>query len=221
MADDASGPVRVWTLDKHHAGSGVLYRLKQGWRLVFRLGPSLLGRQVQLWCNAPERGVPFRRAEYRPLPWQTSSANEGDDTGRFATLALPLSGSFHFYLTSRHGAREIEGYVVVDPEITVGRANKTLPLDGLQCQSVLTKHLGAIGEWEGRLKVAHISGYNMIHFTPLQVVSLPVSCLEPFPDPPLFLLCFRPWERRTPAIASPIIRRWTAGTRPIGTTSTV
>lgn len=41
-------------------------------------------------------------------------------------------------------------------------------MDCIQCQSVITKLLGPFPEWEGRLYVAKASGYNMIHFTPLQ-----------------------------------------------------
>lgn len=63
------------------------------------------------------------------------------------------------------------GYFIVDPVFTVGKSDKPLTMDAIQLQTVLPKLLGPLSEWKERLLVALKSGYNMIHFTPLQLLN--------------------------------------------------
>ena len=63
------------------------------------------------------------------------------------------------------------GYFLVDPVLRTGHYDTKLPLDSIACQTVLSKLLGPLPQWDDRLRVSRESGYNMIHFTPLQVLN--------------------------------------------------
>lgn len=62
-------------------------------------------------------------------------------------------------------------YIQVEPIITVGqpKIQKQISLNAIRCQTVLSKCLGPLSTWESKLIVAKNSGYNVIHFTPIQV----------------------------------------------------
>jgi glycogen debranching enzyme len=64
-----------------------------------------------------------------------------------------------------------QGYFLVDPVLSVGRG-ENISMGCLQVQTVITKLLGVFPEWENRLAVARETGYNMIHFTPVQELGI-------------------------------------------------
>lgn len=59
-------------------------------------------------------------------------------------------------------------YCQVEPEVRVCKDRQILKLESLRCQTVLSKCLGPLSTWEDKLRVAKESGYNLIHFTPIQ-----------------------------------------------------
>ncbi|KAK7868484.1 hypothetical protein R5R35_001895 [Gryllus longicercus] len=164
--------VRVLTLNDGEHQDSTLYRLQKGWWLHLRLGPSLFGRKVRVFCNLPSKvEEPFERTQYRALSWQhDSSTSSTDDSSTYIEIFMSRPGSFHYYFTysdSDTYEPQGSGFFSVDPVLRVGN-NELLPLDCIQCQTVLSKCLGPFSSWEAKLRVGQESGYNMIHFTPVQ-----------------------------------------------------
>ncbi|KAB7506288.1 Glycogen debranching enzyme [Armadillidium nasatum] len=144
-----------------------------GYVLQFRPGTSLFGKKVNVFTNHPDKvSDTFERARFRRLPWKNDSDTKGDDTCLFVEVPIITAGSFRFYFTYDDrddlSSAAGSGYFIVDPVLTYGSDNEILPLDCVQCQTVMAKCLGPFEEWPDRLRVSKESGYNMIHFTPIQ-----------------------------------------------------
>ncbi|PVD23275.1 hypothetical protein C0Q70_16541, partial [Pomacea canaliculata] len=167
--------VRVHHLHKGENRESVLFRLEKGWTLRFLLGPSLHATTVRLFCNHPlEEKTPFNRNTYIELEWKRPTGMRSDLTDVYAEIPLILSGSFNYYFTIDESVlitnANGQGYFLVDPMLKIG--NMDITVDCLQVQTVITKLLGPFDQWEKRLEVAKESGYNMIHFTPVQELGI-------------------------------------------------
>nr|AIA93796.1 CAZy families GH13 protein [uncultured bacterium] len=90
--------IRVLTLnDKEHQES-TIYRIEKNFILQFRLGPSLLGRKIKLYCNYPQGSADFNRGTYQLLEWvQDEGCKNADDTALYTSIEANISGSFHYY----------------------------------------------------------------------------------------------------------------------------
>ncbi|ELU10759.1 hypothetical protein CAPTEDRAFT_167427 [Capitella teleta] len=165
--------LRLLTLNEGEKLDSSLFRLEKGWHLHFVLGPSLAGKDIRLFTNHPSdpKAGP-NRSLFRELSWGTLSGSEGDSYDTFAEVYLSTAGSFNYFFTldgsDQQSHQDGSGYFVVDPVLRFGQFDEKLPLDCICCQTVLAKSLGPLPTWESRLQVAKESGYNMVHFTPIQ-----------------------------------------------------
>uniref|UniRef100_A0A8D2KBD5 Glycogen debranching enzyme n=1 Tax=Urocitellus parryii TaxID=9999 RepID=A0A8D2KBD5_UROPR len=166
--------IRILLLNEMEKLEKTLFRLEQGFELQFRLGPTLQGKAVTVYTNYPFPGETFNREKFRSLDWENPTERE-DDSDKYCKLNLQQSGSFQYYFLQGN-EKSGGGYIVVDPVLRVGSDDHVLPLDCVTLQTFLAKCLGPLDEWEDRLRVAKESGYNMIHFTPLQTLGLSRSC---------------------------------------------
>ncbi|KAJ3611144.1 hypothetical protein NHX12_021160 [Muraenolepis orangiensis] len=167
---------RVLFLNDMERLERTLFRLEQGFELQFRLGPTLQGKTVRVHTNYPAEGQRFDRLKFRPLEWVNPAGQQEDDCDKFCKLDLLVAGSYQYYFGCGADEKVGSGYIVVDPVLRVGEDNHALALDCITVQTYLAKCLGPLDEWLGRLRVAKETGYNMIHFTPLQKLGRSRSC---------------------------------------------
>ncbi|PIC44676.1 hypothetical protein B9Z55_004964 [Caenorhabditis nigoni] len=172
MAKDGD-EVRIIVLEDGEHLESVIRKVEKGWIVRFKRGSSLLGKRVTVFTTVcPDR----------PLEW-----SEGKDhLSVYCQVRCETAGSFRYHFIVEKEKSPVEngisengksenpesghGYFLVMPELKIN--GKPLSLDGICCQTYLTKLLGPISEWKNRLKVAHETGYNMIHLTPIHELGI-------------------------------------------------
>ncbi|KAI0459481.1 glycoside hydrolase family 133 protein [Xylaria acuta] len=142
-------------------------------------GTSSICRNGSLWVNIPEQGSEFHRdrfTEYKLVP----------DFNRNIEFSIPIyeAGAFAFYTTYAQLpdlASTLDStsppppteqtplyYIDVAPRLSLD--GRPLPLPALSIFSVISKFMGKYPSgWEKHLRGISGRGYNMIHFTPLQI----------------------------------------------------
>ncbi|KAI0013537.1 glycoside hydrolase family 13 protein [Xylariaceae sp. FL0662B] len=143
-------------------------------------GTSSICRQGSLWVNIPEHGAEFHRNQFREYKLNP-------DFNRTIEISIPVyeAGAFAFYTTyaelpdlspilssSQPASMESKKtplyYIDVAPRLSLD--GRPLPLPALSVFSVISKFMGKYpSDWEKHLQGISGRGYNMIHFTPLQV----------------------------------------------------
>ena len=134
-----SGEERVLTLHKGRFEKSTLYKVKKGWKILFKFSPEFLADDdLSLYINYPENGAQFERKKYQNIYSKEESC-----------VQVTRAGSYHYYVTI---SEEIvcDGYISVDPDLPHG-----LQLDSVVCQTVLSKLLGPLHTWKDKLEVAY------------------------------------------------------------------
>jgi len=168
---------RYLELNMNENREASIFRMEKAWTLQFVLGPSLADKNVRVFVNHPlTSSEGSHRDKYLELHWENLSSLKSDVYDNFAECHLVIAGSFNYYFTI-NGSDKVEdangsGYFLVDPILHIGDLDDRLSMDSIRCQTVIAKCLGPFDEWKGRLIVAKETGYNMIHFTPVQELGL-------------------------------------------------
>ena len=167
--------ILVQLLDEGNFNAGKLFKLERDSLLRLQLANRIVHERVRLFANLPPAPAHvFERATYYEYELRTARAHSlpHDDFDRYFELACSRSGSFHYYFVYGEAVTEPRGgsNFLVEPRLCLADGTR-LPLNSLQMQTVLTKCLGPLDEWRARLRVAKETGYNMLHFTPVQQIS--------------------------------------------------
>ncbi|KAI8147846.1 glycogen debranching enzyme [Fennellomyces sp. T-0311] len=81
---------------------------------------------------------------------------------QYCDIELSCPGAYAYHV-SLDGKRGRSGYFVVEP-----RLYNNLPLDAVMIQSLIPKWMGPLSQWQSHIDLVKRSGYNMIHFAPMQ-----------------------------------------------------
>uniref|UniRef100_A0A8D0HPX6 Amylo-alpha-1, 6-glucosidase, 4-alpha-glucanotransferase n=1 Tax=Sphenodon punctatus TaxID=8508 RepID=A0A8D0HPX6_SPHPU len=162
---------RVLLLSDMEKLDKTLFRLEQGFELQFRLGPTLQGKNVTVYTNYPASGEVFNRHKFRSLSWHNPTGRE-DDSDKFCKLDLQVSGSYQYYFS-----HEVGGGVAVPAPDSTPKSHSSVNRTFLPCRRLETfLLLEGGGKYINRWLPFCFTGYNMVHFTPLQKLGLSRSC---------------------------------------------
>lgn len=108
QSEEMGSQIRILTLNDKEHQECTIYKIQKKVILQFRLGPTLLGRKIRLYCNYPVEinGIltEFERSSYQELSWcQDEGCKHSDDTASFAEIIPTLAGSFHYYFVDEEG----------------------------------------------------------------------------------------------------------------------
>jgi len=171
-----SKDIKILHLDMDEKYDMHIYRLEKHWTLRFMLSPSLHGQAVTVFTDHPLTADNTTPLTFRELKWNSESSKpsrdvdmvSADPSEDYSDIDLISAGTFRFRF-KLDGIHKLKGagFFIVNPTLHVG--NDRVPLDGLLCQTILSKCLMPnVIDWISQIDVTRECGFNAIHFTPLQ-----------------------------------------------------
>lgn len=146
------------------------YLIKKGKPLVvldIQLdGSAVITNSGELNINVPKENETFDRRKFQKIPLKRVFHED-------ITISVPIyrPGSFSYFIAyESYDGQKLESreiYFNVPPQIVL--QDELLPFNGLNIETVVSKWMGGIDKWEDIFKEIAFKGFNMIHFTPLQV----------------------------------------------------
>ena len=166
--------IRTQILEESNFNEGKLFKLEQGWILRLELSTKIIDQNVKVYSNLPPNAeVEFIRTKYYEYKWKNlENGIRNDEFNKLIEINCYLPGSFNYYFTFAEKADQKIGgsNFLVDPRLSL-KDGTLVKAESLQFHTVLSKLLGPLNEWKSRLQVSKETGYNMIHFTPVQGLS--------------------------------------------------
>lgn len=97
------------------------------------------------------------------------------DSDHIVAVKVETPGSYEFYVeyTGPENIGRVKckssGYFVVDPRLSIFKKGKqtVLPLDGITILTIIPKWMPVIDDWKPFFKSFSQTGYNMVHFAPI------------------------------------------------------
>ncbi|RWS04123.1 hypothetical protein B4U79_16447 [Dinothrombium tinctorium] len=152
------------------------------------MGASLREQKINLFINYPSRDSRFDRNAFRKLKWKTEKKNENS---LYCDVKFKLPGTFKYFYT-KHGDKTSNeqiigsGFCLISPSLRANENNQ-LSLNEILCMTVRSDWLGPLRTWKSKLQVAYETGFNVIHFTPIQeLFSSPFIITDHLQVNPLF-----------------------------------
>lgn len=135
--------------------------------LNFKLNAaSKVSRQGKLYTNIPTTSdAKFDRKKFQEILIDTSFHKD-------ISISVPIfqPGPYSYYITYENEKNEPEEtpkfYFTVPPHLTID--GSYLPFNSINIETVVSKWIGDLSNWDKFFGYISEKGYNMIHFTPLQ-----------------------------------------------------